>query len=448
MFHVKQLFYNEVRVMPQISEKIDAFLQRHGFDLEAVDVDQCARLFQQDMEKGLRGDPDAWMMMLPTYLALDGTIPQDQPTIVIDAGGTNFRVGLVTMRGDRPEVEDLNVFPMPGSQGAITWAEFVDRVSDAILPLTDRSRRVGLCFSYAAESLPNRDGRVLQISKQVQILGSEGMELGRDLSAALADKGAPGVTFVVLNDTVAALLGGVAGLGEEVFDGYIGLLYGTGVHTCYAAQAANLHKVTTPWDKETMLINMESARFDGAPRSEFDQLLDAASVDTGMCHYEKMVSGRYEGEVIYHALRVAAEDGLFSAGLNQKLLELDRLTLVQADAFTARPYANNYLAAACETEEDREAVYTIIDRIVERSARLVCANLAGIMLQMDVGRSIQRPTCVVAEGSTFHKGYLFRGKLERLCAEYITGRLGRHCVFRQVPDANLLGTAAAALLNQ
>ena len=433
--------------MPDIVVRTDEFLKAHGLDLGCADVDQWAHAFQADMEKGLRGDPDAWMMMLPTYLTLDGRVPQDQPTIVIDAGGTNFRVGLVTMRGDRPEVEDLNVFPMPGSQGAITWDTFVDQVSDAILPLTDRSRRVGLCFSYAAEILPNRDGKVLQISKQVQILGSEGMELGRDLSAALERKGAAGVEFVVLNDTVAALLGGVTGLGDEVFDGYIGLIYGTGVNTCYAERAANLHKVTTPWDKETMLINMESARFDGAPMSEFDRRLDEASVDTGMCHYEKMVSGRYQGEVIYHALRVGAEEGLFSEGLNRRLLELPALTLVQANDFAVRPFGNGLLAAACRTEEDREAVYTVIDRCVERSARLVCANLAGIMLQMDSGKHIQRPTCIVAEGSTFYKGYLFRGKLERVCAEYITGRLGRHYAFRQVSDANLLGTAAAALLN-
>lgn len=433
--------------MSGAAENVDKFLKKYGLDPALVDVDSCARAFQADMERGLRGDTEAWMMMLPTYLALDGKVPEDQSTIVIDAGGTNFRIGLFTMRPGGPVVEDLSVFPMPGSQGPITWEEFVEQVSAAVLPFTDRSRRVGLCFSYAAEILPNRDGRVLQISKQVQITGSAGKELGRDLSAALAAKGAPGVTFVVLNDTVAALLGGVAGLGDEVFDGYVGLIYGTGVNTCYAEKRENLHKVATPWDRESMLINMESARFDGAPLSEFDRRLDASSVDPGMCHYEKMVSGRYQGEVIYHALRMGAEEGLFSAGLTQRLEKLEQLTLVQADAFTARPYGKGVLSAACETEEDRESIYTIIDRSVERSARLVCANLAGILLQTGAGRHIQRPACIVAEGSTFYKGHLFRGKLERVCDEYITGVLGRHYAFRQVADANLVGTAVAALLN-
>ena len=433
--------------MADIVGKIEAFLREYGLDPSVVDLDICARAFQADMEKGLQGRQDAWMLMLPTYLSLDGTIPKDTPTIVIDAGGTNFRIGLVTITDQGPLVEDLKVFPMPGSQEPITWTAFVDEVSDAILPLTGRSRRVGLCFSYAAEILPNRDGRVLSISKQVQISGSEGKELGRDLSAALAGKGAEGVTFVVLNDTVAALLGGVAALYEEHFDGYVGLIYGTGVNTCYVEKRERLHKVTTPWEQDTMLINMESARFDGAPMSAFDKALDENSVDPGLCHYEKMVSGRYQGELVWRALRQGADDRLFSPGLATFLKDLEGLTMVQADAFTARPYGNNLLASACGSEDDREALYTVIDRVVERSARLVCANLAGILLQTGAGQHIHRPACVVAEGSTFYKGHLFRGKLERLCGSYITGTLGRHLVFRQVADANLVGTAAAALLN-
>ena len=178
-----------------------------------------------------------------------------------------------------------------------------------------------------------------------------------------------------------------------------------------------------------------------------ESALDENSVDPGLCHYEKMVSGRYQGELVWRALRQGAADGLFSDKLNAFLTGLEGLTMVQADAFTARPYGDSLLAAACDSEDDREAVYTIIDRIVERSARLVCANLAGILLQTGAGQRIHRPACVVAEGSTFYKGHLFRGKLERLCGSYITGTLGRHMVFRQIEDANLVGTAAAALLN-
>lgn len=426
--------------------QVDAFLDRYGMTPQRTSVDVCAKAFRDDMERGLRGDQDACMLMLPTYLSLDERMPENHTSIVIDAGGTHFRIGLVTLNRQGAKVEDLRVFPMPGSQEPITWEDFVSWVAEAVLPFTNRSRRVGFCFSYAAESLPNQDGRVLSLSKQVQISCSEGKELGRDISAVLADRGVPDINFVVLNDTVAALLGGAAGFDGESFDGYIGLIYGTGVNTCYVEQTKELKKLDTVWDRDTMLINMESAQFDGAPRGDFDERLDRSSVDPGLCHYEKMVSGRYQGELIFYALMQGCEDGLFSSNFARNVRRLSGLSMVQADEFCAKPYGGGLLAAACGTEEDREAVYTIIDRIVERSARLVCANLAGILLQTGAGAHIHRPACIVAEGSGFYKGHLFRGKLERLCAEYITEKQKRFYVFRQVLEANLVGTAMATLL--
>ncbi|NCB62059.1 MAG: hexokinase [Clostridia bacterium] len=433
--------------MSELAVKVDALLQRYGMDPERVDVDECARAFQRDMEAGLNGDPSARMMMLPTYLTAAGELPLDEPVVVVDAGGTNFRVALVTMREGGPQVDDLSVSPMPGSRGAITKEEFVDQVTDQLLPLVKKSRRVGLCFSYAAEILPNRDGKVVAISKQVQINGSTGMLLGEEFSAALDAKGVGGVVFTVLNDTVAALLGGVADTRDENFDGYIGLIYGTGVNTCYAERSENVTKLKTPWDAPDMLINMEAGSFADVNLGEGDKLLDAASVDPGKCHYEKMISGRYLGEVMYHTLRFAARDGLFSNSMAEELRKLSGLTTAEGDAFCARPYGGNVLARMCDTEEDREVTYLILDRCVERAARLVCGNLAGIFLQTGWGKRRHRPTCIVAEGSTFYKGQLFKGKLERIAAEYMTGTLGRYFVFRRTEDANLIGTAAAALLS-
>lgn len=434
--------------MPEFKDKVDALLHRYGMDPDQADVDTCARAFAADMALGLGGDPSANMMMLPTYLSDAGELPLDQPVVVVDAGGTNFRVALVTLGRDGPRVEGLSISPMPGSQGPITKAEFVDKVAEALLPLVKRSHKVGFCFSYAAEILPNRDGRVLEISKQVQILGSEGMLLGEELSAALAEKGERGVSFTVLNDTVAALLGGVAATRDERFDGYIGLIYGTGVNTCYSESADRVGKLTTPWAEPSMLINMESGSFGQIPEGEGDRLLDEASVDPGKCRYEKRVAGRYLGEIIFHTLRLAAGDGLFSPPMAQRLAELAELPMVQADAFCARPYGENILAQACQNEEDREAAYLIIDACIERAARLVCANVAGIFLQTGWGQHRHRPACIVAEGSSFYKGQLFKGKLERVCAEYITGVLGRYFVFRRAEDANLIGTATAALLSR
>lgn len=72
--------------MPNAVERVEEFLKAYGMSPSFTDVDACARAFQRDMERGLQGAKDAWMMMLPTYLSLEGEVPEEEPTIVIDAG--------------------------------------------------------------------------------------------------------------------------------------------------------------------------------------------------------------------------------------------------------------------------------------------------------------------------------------------------------------------------
>lgn len=431
--------------MISIPGRVDAFLSHHGMEPERSDPGELTRRFLEEMERGLAGAPSS-VLMLPTYLSGEGAPARGKPIIVLDAGGTNFRAALVTMNPDGPCVEDLRVFPMPGSQTAATWDQFIGAVADAVLPLTGRSRQAGLCFSYTTEILPDRDGRVLSLSKQVRITGAAGKLLGRALTGALADRGVPDLQVTVLNDGAATLLGGMTeGIGER-FDGRLSLIYGTGVNTCCQMPAARISRVTVPWEGG-MLVNPESGGFRRVEQGDYDREVDQASDDPGRAPYEKMVASRYGGETILRTLRGAAAEGLLSPALSRRMAALDRLTLAETAAFTARPYGDSVLAAACVTGDDREAVYTVIDRNVQRSANLVCANLAALLELTDAGRYLHRPACVIAEGSTFYKEHLFRGKLEQVCAAYVTGVLGRRLVFRQVDHVNLVGTAAAVLLN-
>ena len=56
--------------MPNAVERVEEFLKAYGMDPSFTDVDACARAFQRDMERGLQGAKDAWMIMLPTNLSL------------------------------------------------------------------------------------------------------------------------------------------------------------------------------------------------------------------------------------------------------------------------------------------------------------------------------------------------------------------------------------------
>ena len=140
----------------------------------------------------------------------------------------------------------------------------------------------------------------------------------------------------------------------------------------------------------------------------------------------------------------AAQEGLIS----DSFLTLDTLTTPQANNFLLGKAEDNPLVALCRDDDDWVAVKKIIDALCLRAAKLVAANLTAAILRADCGKNADRPVCIVVEGSTFYKSVLLRPYLETVLDEYLVGRLDRHYKFLKPENANLLGTAVAALLNR
>ena len=312
------------------SEKVRVFLTSHGMEPERVDFDSTTAAFISDMELGLRGRESS-IRMIPTYLTADGQLPLGEPAAVIDAGGTNFRTALVSFTEDGPVIDALSVCAMPGTDGAVAWEDFISFVADRLAPLLDRADKVGFCFSYPTEETPERDGRVLSLTKQVQLTGFEGRLICADLAAELERRGITGKSFVLLNDTPAVLLSGSAYAAEKSCDGLVGLISGTGTNTCCVLPDEAIKKPHGAFSG-SMLVNLESGNFNGLPRGDFDAELDAGTCDPGVYRHEKMTSGAYLGELCRLTLRCAAREGLFSEAAAEKLLSLDALSAPEADA--------------------------------------------------------------------------------------------------------------------
>ena len=421
---------------------IHDFLLHHGMAPEQVDVPLTCERFLGEMAAGLARAPSS-ILMLPTYLTHEGPLPHNLPVAVIDAGGTNARVAKVTMTAEGPAVEALDVFPMPGSKGEVGRQAFFDLFARRLLPFVKDCSAIGFCFSFPAQITPERDGKVLYFDKEVQVADSQGMLLMEELTATLRRMGVPNLRGVVLNDTVAALLGGLSQTDPAAWDSFLGLIWGTGINVCYAEPTDRIAGLTGV-HAGSMLINTESGGFARVTPGDFDRELDAASRDPGRHLYEKMVSGAYLGEVIRRTLAGAAREGL----LNPDFTTLERLDTWQADAFADQPRGDNPLARLCRDDGEREKVWQVVDALHLRAARLVCANLAALLVRTDSGKDPARPACIVVEGSTFYKSRLLRPHLETVMEEFIRGRLGRHWDFLKPENANLIGTAAAALLNR
>lgn len=430
----------------QKSAAAEQFLAAHHMDAAHHPAAPLIASFLDEMRSGLGGAPRS-MRMLPTYLTAEGALPYDRPAVVLDLGGTNLRAARVTLRrGCAPTVEGLRVCPAPGSVQPVEWPDFIVALADAIAPLLRRgaAEAIGVCFSYPAEITPQRDGRVLHMTKQVQVNGSQGQLLCAALSKALCARGFAPCRFVLLNDTVAALLGGVAALPAERYSGFYSLIYGTGVNTCCGVATPRILPPPAGYTAAEMLINHEAGGFCGLMAGDFDYQLDAASNDPGDSRYEKMVASRYFGELARLTLAGAALEGLLPRGFAGGIGALDGR---QIDAFIDRPQGESLPAQLCHDENDRQILYTLLWGLTARAARLVCGNLTAMLLLAERPATAECPACIVAEGSTFYKSRLFRPLLEQELAKHAVQSHGLHYAFVQLENANLLGAAAAVLLN-
>lgn len=418
-----------------------AFLTAHGMYSGDIDLDASLAEFRRQMTAGLRGEPSS-LMMIPTYIG-SGAQAAGQKVLALDAGGTNFRVAVVSFDAlGQPTVERLEKQPMPGSQGKLTKEEFFAAVVDAMLPVVEESDTVGFCFSFPAEILPSKEGKIICFNKEIQVAGAEGALIGECINAELARRGYAPKRFALLNDTVATLLCGMSG-DTSRYDGYIGYILGTGTNTSYMEHGCAIEKAGSL--AGDMIVNMESGGYDGFPQGTFDRELDEASEVPGDHKMEKMISGAYQGDLIFRTVRGAAKENLFSPQFAQRLEGFSTFTAAQISDYCAGAPDSVIAALTKDCAEDELVLKTIVDDSFERSARMTAVNFAAILCQTDRGSDPERPACITAEGTTFFKSILFRPKLDRYLREWMNETLGRYCVIQKAENATILGSAVAAL---
>lgn len=421
------------------TQLLEELMQRLKMHPEQTDIGSITENFMSEMSRGLAGESSS-LAMIPTYITPRGAAPDGVPVIAIDAGGTNLRTGLVTFKNGVPVTERFEKSIMPGSRGEVSVDEFFDTLAERILPLTEFSDYIGFCFSYPVEIFENRDGKILVLTKEVKVRGAQGVIIGESLEKALR---ARGVTkkfhFVVLNDTVASLMGGVASLGLHDADGMAGLILGTGCNVCYLERGERIKKLPSASD---MIVNCESGNFSGGGGGALDDILDLESVNPGTFRFEKMMSGVYLGQLISHIAHYASREGILSEAF--KNIGDGYFTAHEIDSFVRGD--DNRISRMC-TGDDAQLLHTIVDMCFERAARLVCASIAALCIYSDGGRTPERPFYLVPEGSMFHSSLFFRDKFDRYMQEHIKGRLNRYVEIRSAENSTLAGAALAALLN-
>ena len=437
--------------MKNAKSKAVEFLKSCHMEHEEIDFESCSNIFLEDMEMGLKG-LESSLKMIPTYIDVERNIPVEEPVVVLDAGGTNFRVASVYFnREGRPVIEKFKMLKMPGVDSHVSKEEFFNTIADYMSDHLDVSHRIGFCFSYPVEILPDKDGILVHFSKEIKATEVIGERIGSNLVSAIRSKGVKDKKHIVLlNDTVATLLAGRSAFKDRLFDSYVGFILGTGTNCCYIEKNRNIKKKKDLDADKYQIINVESGGFTKQPRGTVDIEMDSSTANPGDYTFEKMISGAYFGMLCLSTLKTASRDGLFSRAASERLQSISELGTKAVNDFMLYPArGDNQLAAAVGPglEDDREVLYHLFDRLIERAAKLSAVNLSSVVLKSGKGQNPCYPVCITADGSTFYGLKTLRQKIEYYMKKYLVDLHGRWFEFVSVENAPLIGAAIAGLTN-
>src|SRR5713226_1501941 len=416
------------------------------FDAPAGALEPIARDLTRQMARGLAGEPSS-LKMLQTFTRQPSGRERGR-VVVVDWGGTKARAGLIELGGDgsvRMVAEEALTFSEADKRGALE--PVFDLIAGAVGRVAQaqgvEAAPLGFVYSYPAR-LERIDRAVaLASTKGWRLKGLEGQDVAALLGAALRRAGLERVALAaVANDTVAALmLQSYRARGQDAGarPADVGLILGTGTN-----QAADLGPAG--------IRNLESGNFDGvaAVETPYDAALDRELDEPrpGAQRFEKMVSGRYLGEVLRRVLddlghRTAGFHWSSSAFATPFAVGSEHLSRIAEDRTAELSQIDALLRGlgVTSTRPERHGLLGLSGTIVRRAARLVATALLGTLRFLDPEVADRRTIAV--DGSLWG-GY---PGFEALVRETLTELLGERAGLIEiafVKDSTSSGAAVIA----
>jgi hexokinase len=364
------------------------------FSVTDQDLREIAGRFHQAMLDGLAGAKGP-LKMLPSFLNTPSGLEKGR-FVAVDFGGTNVRVLLVELRGSGQSVilkrESLPLqdpdagydFTLETATGGELFDFLAGQIKEIAVP--GEVCALGHTFSFPTRSYDINKAVLISWTKEIKTGQVEGRDINQLLAEALKRRGLTEVIpAAVINDTVGTLL--AAAYSDPGAD--IGSICGTGHNTCYL-------EPRPPLGYGPMIINLESGNFDRLSFNIYDQQLDRASEKPGEQRLEKMVSGRYLGELTRLVISDLVREGLL---LGDKTLDLDgplhkpysigteQVALALSDDTPGLTRLAAWLEESLDVKDplprDLAALRQIASLVAIRSARLIAATYLGILKRLD-----------------------------------------------------------------
>ncbi|XP_008055432.1 glucokinase isoform X1 [Carlito syrichta] len=391
------------------------------FQLQEEDLKKVMRRMQKEMDRGLRLETheEASVKMLPTYVRSTPEGSEVGDFLSLDLGGTNFRVMLVKVgegEGGQWSVKTKHqMYSIPEDAMTGTAEMLFDYISECISDFLDKHQMkhkklpLGFTFSFPVRHEDIDKGILLNWTKGFKASGAEGNNVVGLLRDAIKRRGDFEMDVVAMvNDTVATMISCY----YEDRQCEVGMIVGTGCNACYMEEMQNVELVEG--DEGRMCVNTEWGAFgDSGELDEFlleyDRLVDESSANPGQQLYEKLIGGKYMGELVRLVLlRLVDENLLFHGEASEQLrtrgaFETRFVSQVESDSGDRKQIHNILSTLGLRpSATDCDIVRRACESVSTRAAHMCSAGLAGVINRMRERRSedVMRIT-VGVDGSVY-----------------------------------------------
>lgn len=451
----KEILSSRVSTLPFLEE-----LER-DFHVSAVRLYSIMKDFLAEMDKGLSSDAQgaSTIKMIPSFVSTRPTGSESGAVIALDLGGTNFRVVLVSLEGNRRVAVQQKEFRVSDALKTGPVDNLFDFLADCVHEsfnewgIKDKDIKLGFTFSFPVKQTAINQGSLITWTKGFSNPGLVGEEVVGFLQRAFNKKKIKVTVSALVNDTVGTLIAH----SYQDPQCYLGVILGTGTNAAYVEKIQNIPKWQGPVpESETMMINMEWGGYDSdirgraLPITTYDIVVDETSVNRGKQIYEKMISGMYLGEITRNVLVRLVEKGHLFDGIGSEKLQrmhafesklMSRIERDHSqDLRDTKVVLEELMEIPKTTYQDRLVVKRVCELVGIRAARLSAVGIAAVVTQ------IKRHNLTVGiDGSVFEHYPHFANRCRDALSE-ILGMASEGITLALARDGSGTGAGLIALL--
>uniref|UniRef100_W5NDG5 Phosphotransferase n=1 Tax=Lepisosteus oculatus TaxID=7918 RepID=W5NDG5_LEPOC len=415
--------------------RVDQILSE--FRLKKEELKEIMRRMQREMDRGLHLEThdEASVKMLPTYVRSTPEGSEVGDFLALDLGGTNFRVMLVKVgedddRGWKVETK-YQMYSIPEDAMTGTAEMLFDYISECISDFLDKHNMkhkklpLGFTFSFPVRHEDIDKGILLNWTKGFKASGAEGNNVVGLLRDAIKRRGDFEMDVVAMvNDTVATMISCY----YEDRSCEVGMIVGTGCNACYMEEMRTVELVEG--EEGRMCVNTEWGAFGDTGeleefRLEYDRVVDETSLNPGQQLYEKIISGKYMGELVRLVLLKLVNENLLFNGEASDILktrgsfETRFVSQIESDTGDRKQIYNILTTlGVLPSELDCDIVRLACEGVSTRAAHMCGAGLAGVINRMRERRSADTLKITVGvDGSVYKLHPCFQEKFHKVVRE-------------------------------